>query len=367
MPGRFVLLVGTLIFLVIASVFGGVACGNDGYVKNVGGTISIMAEHPTIRLIAEHVHARVFRNHVDVECVFVLYNGGEATTVQTGFPDYSGGAVDPEYDRHFEYFKSYINGREVVATVTDADSRQTAAFTYWWTKEIEFDAEETVVIRNVYRGGIGEDVALNRWFSYLLYTGASWAGSIGIANIVVTLEDFGPEQLTKISPPESEVDGNEIRWTFVDYEPTRHDGRINLWWETTPETEIDSELHRLAALGDMESVTQLLKTKKDINDTREYGRTPLIDAIFFGAGPDIVQKLIELGADVNFKADGWGPPLKVALAAHERYKYAFTFDVVQILIDNGAVVTNDMTYYFDRTSGDLRNLLEVSYAKGRSN
>ena len=52
----------------------------------------------------------------------------------------------------------------------------------------------------------------------------------------------------------------------------------------------------------------------------------------------------------------------MAITAYERYKYPFTLEVVQILIDNGAKVTpGERRFIEERATGDLKKLLEKHY------
>ena len=89
-------------------------------------------------------------------------------------------------------------------------------------------------------------------FSYVLETGAGWNGTIGNAEIIVRLPYAASEQNLDLSGEaghgessyDSEISGNEIRWTFTDFEPTYLDNiRIvivtpSLWQNVLNEKEI---------------------------------------------------------------------------------------------------------------------------------
>jgi|GEM_PF-5959983 len=351
--------IGFGVLLVVTFALAAYASADDAAITNVGGTIRLMDEHPHVRLVAEHVHARVFREYALVECVFILRNEGPASVVQLGFPEHSGGAVSLGYDREFEFFRSYVNGRSVDVTLSEPE-KYVDGFTYWWTKEVGFDEGETKVIRDVYRGGIGGDTSLGRWFSYLLHTGASWAGSIGVASLVISLEDFGTDQLVQIAPPGYDIDEREVRWTFVDYEPTLHWEEIKVGWKTNPVTALESQLHREAALAHIDAVRMLLDGGADIDSPREGGVTPLMDALWFGAGPEAIRFLLENGADAHAHASRMRSPLQMALLAHSHFKYSFTSEVVKMLLEHGAEVNAGVLYVIDEAPPDVRELLEQS-------
>ncbi len=203
------------------------AFSNDAAISNVGGTIHAMKEHPAIRLFAEHVHAYVYYDHVDVECVFVLCNRGRRTVAKMGFPDDSWNGRD-----HYSEFESYVDGVKADVKVSKPIIG-VVELDYWWTKDVVFEPGQVRVVRDVYRGGIGKDVCGNHWFEYTLSTGASWSHTIGAASFVVTLdEEIKPEFINRISPPPTEVDGQEIRWVFTDFEPGEEDapGFIIVRW-----------------------------------------------------------------------------------------------------------------------------------------
>jgi hypothetical protein len=349
--------IGLGILLVLTFALAPYAGANDAAITNVGGTIRLMDEHPHVRLVAEHVHARVFREHALVECVFILRNDGPASLVQLGFPDHSGGAVSLGYDREFEFFRSYVNGKSVDVKLSAPETRP-AEFTYWWTKEVRFEEGEAKVVRDVYRGGIGGDTSLGRWFSYLLHTGASWAGPIGVISLVISLEDFGTDQLVQIAPPGYDIDEREVRWTFADYEPTRNWEEIKVGWNTNPLTALDSQLHREAALGHIDAVRMLLNGGADIDSPREGGVTPLMDALWFGAGPEAIRFLLENGADAHAHASQMRFPLQMALSAHSHFKYSFTSEVVKMLLEHGAEVNAGVLHVINEAPPDVRELLE---------
>lgn len=333
------------VFTIMICVMLNCLCGfrgliaDDTAIKHVGGTISPMDEHPSIVLLSEHVHARVFRKYALVECVFFLRNEGPETVVEIGFPNY----VSESFNQKFEYFESFVNGRKVDIQIVENEHHSPSV---WYIKEVRFMEGEFIAIRDVYKGGFGFDTGMNEWFTYVLKTGSSWSGMIESANIVVTFEDFGTDLLTHIEPPGYELSENEVRWTFSRFEPAND---IEVMWKVEPETKIESELHRLAALGDIEGVRSLIEFHTNIDSLGDYGMTPLRSAIRYGAGPEMVAFLLEKGADPNLYLKGWETPLHVAV----RMNYNSISDVVRVLLEHGADVDARVGFKTGKTTLSL--------------
>ena len=67
-----------------------------------------------------------------------------------------------------------------------------------------------------------------RFFTYLLSTGANWKGTIGKAEIIVNLKDVKLDSLVSQQPNNCVIANNKLEWTFTDFEPTTNDDiRIN--------------------------------------------------------------------------------------------------------------------------------------------
>lgn len=357
----------TTLLLVLLNIISTTIYADDSAVRNVGGSIKPMDGHPTVRLVAEHIHARIHRKYADVECVFFLQNNGPATTVLMGFPDISGGAVGRQSDgRHFDFFESFVDGKKMDVSCV-GPYEEIAGYRFWWVKEVDFAEGEVRIVRDIYRGGLGSNTAGEMYFQYVLHTGSSWAGTIGSISVVFTFVDFEAHLVTSIGPIGYEKGKTEIRWAFHDYEPDPDYEVIKVLWKETPETEIESDIHRRAAIGDIDGLRILLEEGENINKVRKQGKSPLIDAVWFGAGPEVVRFLVENGADVNFRVAGWGPPLRTALIAGERKHYPFTIEIVRILLENGAEVTEDMSYSIDNAPIEIRLLIDKYYPLERSN
>lgn len=332
----------------------GAAAADDTALLDIGGTIQPMDEHPTVRLVAEHVHARIFREYTLVECVFFLENDGPATEVTVGFPNNVYGS--DEWTCLFESFESYVDGKRADIRLVEQPEGKPCV---WYCKEVRFDEGELRTIRNVYRGRHSFDTMNDFWFTYVLHTGASWRGAIGSVSVVLSFEEFDTGRLWRIEPAGGEIDGREIRWSFTDYEPNAVRDVIEVKWTGLFAGDIKSDIHRAAALGDIDGVRRLLAEGADIDATRGITQTPLVDAIYYGAGPEMVSFLLENGATVAFDHDRglYISPLSTAVLAYERYAYPQTLEILRLLVEHGAPVDAVPPRAIERLPGDLRGFL----------
>jgi hypothetical protein len=62
-----------------------------------------------------------------------------------------------------------------------------------------------------------------RFFTYLLSTGANWKGTIGKAEIIVNLIDIEIDSIISKQPNNFEISNKHLTWTFSDFEPTTND------------------------------------------------------------------------------------------------------------------------------------------------
>jgi len=230
---RFIRVVLTALVMALDIVGAGVvrAVADDGSVETVGGAVRLMKPHSSIRMVSETVKVRVTPGLAEVDCEFVMRNEGPTDTVLVGFPDgdmgpYTGGGEEYE----IEGFRSWVDGVEAKCQRLPAAEAQVApsAVGSWWTKLVVFPAGAVRRIRNRYavspswKPSLGESeadsIAGDRTFRYILWTGASWKGPIGRAEIVVTLVGIPLERVTETIPTARQV-GRAFRWTFRDFEP----------------------------------------------------------------------------------------------------------------------------------------------------
>lgn len=208
------------------------APADDGGIENVGGAARLLADEGHIRMEAETVHAVVSENRVEVDCVFRFHNQGAAETVLVGFPDRSDNFG---YSEPMKSFRSWVDGVEVPCdTMADLKGTGGQAFAYWWTRRVAFGAGQTRVIHDRYVAKPGSSYDGSHWFSYILYTGASWAGTIGSAVIDVDLRGISPRWIQS-TDPQPTTRGHTLSWTFNSFEPGSADGspnKLSFHWQS---------------------------------------------------------------------------------------------------------------------------------------
>ncbi|BCW96896.1 MAG: copper amine oxidase N-terminal domain-containing protein [Fimbriimonadales bacterium] len=198
-------------------LLGALAWSNDTAVWGVGGVIEPMQSHPSVELRSHRVMVTLTPEYADVECTFVLHNTGKATSVLIGFPE-SGGGVDVDPTRGFERFRSYVDGKRVKVRVINAE-KQRDSYWRWYVKRVSFRAGQTRVVRNTYRMPLGIVSMGERFFEYVLTTGASWKGAIGRSEIVVRLVGLDEAIEWQIRPTGYRRDRDRIVWRLSNYEP----------------------------------------------------------------------------------------------------------------------------------------------------
>ena len=106
-------------------------------------------------------------------------------------------------------------------------------------------------------------------------------------------------------------------------------------------------------------VKNLIDSGADINfkDIDNENRTPLFHAINRGRY-EIIDYLIENGADINYQDDDGMTPLMVAGSELN------SFEVIQKLINSGAdwfLTDNNGDYFIEHTFTDYQDMIEMDY------
>lgn len=193
----------TLVLLVLAG-----SPVDDGSVHESGAP-RLMSGHPTVRMLAEHVHIRIGRRSQSADCWFAFNNEGPACEVRMGFPDFGYGAFQTEFELEkylakkrgepapvfcaLENFRSWVDGVEAkVSLVPDPDETGS-----WHTKRVRFEKGPTRYVKVSYvsllSGGAAKSVPYISEANYLMFSGASWKGPIGQADVVFEFKDGWPE------------------------------------------------------------------------------------------------------------------------------------------------------------------------------
>jgi ankyrin repeat protein len=125
-------------------------------------------------------------------------------------------------------------------------------------------------------------------------------------------------------------------------------------------TEADQQLLRAASAGNLSEVEAALQKQANVNAREEFGDTALNHAAGNGH-VEVVKRLLEAGADIENKGGADLTPLMNAALVRE--PSAAYFDIVQLLLDRGALVSQDLL-----SSVQLRiNILEENADAGMVN
>ncbi len=196
-------------------------------------------EHTSIRMESEKVIIDLYNDSSVVKCLFNMKNLGEQEILQIGFPEMTfhyyrqkskvdeanrfivkenGKAID------FDFSDSLIYDRDYRKKVEPYQIKEE-----WYLWESEFQKGESKSIEVEYSLPYGMLKSTNeRFFTYLLSTGANWEGTIGKAEIIVNLKDIEKDSLISQQPSNCVLTNEQLKWTFWDFEPTiKEDIKIN--------------------------------------------------------------------------------------------------------------------------------------------
>jgi len=206
--------------------------GDDGAVEGVGGAMHAMRAHPSIVMQSETVDAVISAKGADVKCVFTFRNEGPATTVKMGFPEQGWGDIDYEHATGFSSFRSWVDGKPVPTRTEGGkvDRSAGSGWKRWRTKVVRFGAGQTRHVKVRYEEKLGEISGGERFFTYMLSTGASWKGKIGRAKLTVRFRDV-PGYSTEDG---GVLEGFRVVKAWRDFEPTYKDD-FHIWfWPAAP-------------------------------------------------------------------------------------------------------------------------------------
>lgn len=230
-------------------------------------------EESVIRMVSETIDIRFGRNESVISCRFVFRSGkkeGDAKQV-VGFPDLLTGEVGDVGAIH--NLRTWVDGKEVEArkqmgwfdpmgtprsSLGQPPAREGPGGTWddgvmkawFYTVDVTFPPDRDVVIERKYVADNGGSVIGNTTFSYTTRTGAVWRGTIGRADIKVTLDGWTVDDLAfedgphKVAPREQQawcvpnkscwtVDSpTELHMTWLDFEPAVHQTRREIFLST---------------------------------------------------------------------------------------------------------------------------------------
>lgn len=203
-----------------------------------GGAVQPMHEHSSIHMVRETVDVKLGSRvgnqwPVFVHCLFEFQNNGLATDANMGFPELAQASGDAEARGRLKGFKSWVDGQPVgikylPSSLNPKDEPQ--IYKAWFVKKVHFDAGQTHKVVVVYSSRLGyantagtpEGIVF--LFSYIMRSGANWAGPIGEALINVDVSATNGRYGITGSPSGYKSSNNKLVWKFSDFEPTEDIG-----------------------------------------------------------------------------------------------------------------------------------------------
>jgi Copper amine oxidase N-terminal domain len=221
-----------LTLLTLAAV-AGPAGANIGVMRSHGGSLGLLtSEHPAVAMASEQVVADLYPEYVEVACRFHLRNTGQAQSLLMGFPDLYGYKTQPLYA-----LRLFVDGRRV--PTQRLEDRPLSGRPRWYTARVRFAARQERVVDVAYWHRYDEPpyaASGLRTFIYVLWTGRTWKGSIGKADIVVRLHLERGQRVTGaalawsgdcLTPPRRS--GAQLAWHLTDFEPGK-EAQLTVDW-----------------------------------------------------------------------------------------------------------------------------------------
>jgi hypothetical protein len=193
-------------------------------------TTQVRMESEQVKLTVVSLPIGDAAGRAKVEADFQMQNEGSADeTMEVRFPlsILSGrGSGWGEYPEIADLLV-WVNGAHVATTRVETPAPSGDHPLAWAAFKVAFPAGKPVPIRVTYTAeGVGEKP--NVHFTYVLQTGAGWKGTIGKADLTVTLP-YSANKMNVIVPgstPGMEMSGSDLTWHREDFEPTEEDDLV---------------------------------------------------------------------------------------------------------------------------------------------
>ena len=200
----------------------------------------IAGKNTSIRMDSERVVVDLYKDSAIVECHFYMKNDGDAEKLTIGFPEMNFHYFKSNTGAETGNFRASENGERVKLInfhQPEASSmKEQFSFSglvnqqsedqpwYLWDSAFGKGELKTIVVRYTLPNGAMKNGI--RYFTYLLNTGSGWKGNIGKAEVVINLIDITPNLILKALPKNHLIKGNQLSWTFTNFEPTTKDDII---------------------------------------------------------------------------------------------------------------------------------------------
>ncbi|HEY3298665.1 MAG TPA: hypothetical protein VGK34_08430 [Armatimonadota bacterium] len=229
-----------LLFLTVLILGSVPTYADDGsYSESGGGAASPMTPNSSIRMVRERIDIRLGQKGAVVKCVFVFKNEGAACSVQMGFPESQRAIGEGSLSGGLDHFVSFVDGKTAKVTHRfppeghSFDNNQRRDYTSWYVKTVKFTAGQTRTVEDDYFSRYGTSYYLGgtdvpqELFRYVLVTGVTWKGPIGVA--VINVDASHMDSTRDIDLPKGcvKVGAHKWTWTAKNIEP-KEDFKITL-------------------------------------------------------------------------------------------------------------------------------------------
>ena len=185
----------------------------------------------SIRMESEKVIIDLYNDSSVVKCLFNMKNLGEQEKLQIGFPDMSfyHHGIKSKVDEA-NRFEVRENGKVIKFDFSDTlrynkeyrkkvESYQIKEEWYLWDTEFQKGESKTIEVQYSLPYGMNYK-SDERYFTYLLSTGANWKGTIGKAEIIINLKDIEMDSIISQGPDNCVISNKQLTWTLLDFEPS---------------------------------------------------------------------------------------------------------------------------------------------------
>ncbi len=218
----------------------------------VGGVMPYQPQKTNVQMMSETVLIDVPQSpsnvqeakQIKVTASFTMRNQGQAEEqMQVIFPlTYLNTEwfIDmADYSIDMSSFAAKVNGQSVPfttittppeMTISDSPVEHEHGFNpevQWAAFEVTFPVQQDVILQVEYEMLNPNEYSGFTGIAYILETGAGWYGHILCAEIALNLPYPITEEAVRANPGYV-ISGNEMHWTFKDFEPTREDN-LRIW------------------------------------------------------------------------------------------------------------------------------------------
>jgi len=198
----------------------------------------IIPSHPiNIQMVSEKVNVQLSIDSAWVECTFNMHNLSEAQDLEIGFPMMNFYLFQDKYPDQ-DKFRVWVNGQEIKkinmhipeelqtlfkSDVTFGHNRLIEDYGnqnkpwYLWQSHFNKNESQVIIVKYILPNGANHQ---NRFFNYLLSTGAGWAGKIEKAEVNINIGNIPADQLISITPKRYNLKDKKISWLFKNLKPT---------------------------------------------------------------------------------------------------------------------------------------------------